>query len=518
VWKNDGGAIDKLELQSNKTGTVTGNEASTTKYLTIKGVYDWAVGLFATAYITPNYYKVNFNTGSNVTGIAGRKDKPFATLQYVWDLIPNNNTTDIIIEIEGDYIATTHAIYEPTLAKHNITFTFLNDVTYSVNSTTTSRPLFSFNQTCNNLTFNVPSFTMTKQGGFIYTVGSFNHVYNFGIVTALTAINASTTNNNFFIYAGSLLSDNNCLLKINILNISITNDSNNLKNADYFFYIRRSIVKINEINITGGATVSSSSFILFVNIFKDIYIKKLITNITYTNIVAFKILLSAATTDNVRIDNFSTALNGTTRKTFGLFEGPINKISFGILNTLCYQPLLQDNGCLFLDLGICTTNGIINYAYYLGQIVFNSINITGSAGTDDYGFLMLTGGASVVGGKITYNRNSSINNLSTIIGLGGGISKYITLSFELININQNTTGRVFKPIWYYGNRVVLCKNLIVSSNDDTNTDSFASWLQPYGDSTGNIVKVEGTVFTNYVKTIANFTNNADTTIITNYVG
>ena len=47
VWKNDGGAIDKLELQSNKTSTVTGNEASTTKYLTVKGVYDWAVGLFA---------------------------------------------------------------------------------------------------------------------------------------------------------------------------------------------------------------------------------------------------------------------------------------------------------------------------------------------------------------------------------------------------------------------------------------------------------------------------------------
>jgi hypothetical protein len=47
VWKNDGGPIDKLELQSNKTGTVTGNEASTSKYLTVKGVYDWAVALFA---------------------------------------------------------------------------------------------------------------------------------------------------------------------------------------------------------------------------------------------------------------------------------------------------------------------------------------------------------------------------------------------------------------------------------------------------------------------------------------
>jgi hypothetical protein len=47
VWKNDGNAIDELELISRKTNTVTGNETSTTKYLSVKGIYDWAVGLFA---------------------------------------------------------------------------------------------------------------------------------------------------------------------------------------------------------------------------------------------------------------------------------------------------------------------------------------------------------------------------------------------------------------------------------------------------------------------------------------
>ena len=47
VWKNDGNAIELLELQTNKTSTVTGNETSTSLYLTVKGVYDWATGLFA---------------------------------------------------------------------------------------------------------------------------------------------------------------------------------------------------------------------------------------------------------------------------------------------------------------------------------------------------------------------------------------------------------------------------------------------------------------------------------------
>jgi hypothetical protein len=47
VWKNDGNAIDELELISRKTNNVTGNETSTTKYLSVKGIYDWAVGLFA---------------------------------------------------------------------------------------------------------------------------------------------------------------------------------------------------------------------------------------------------------------------------------------------------------------------------------------------------------------------------------------------------------------------------------------------------------------------------------------
>lgn len=40
--------ITNKELLSNKTDTVTGNEASSTKHLSVKGSYDWATGLFAT--------------------------------------------------------------------------------------------------------------------------------------------------------------------------------------------------------------------------------------------------------------------------------------------------------------------------------------------------------------------------------------------------------------------------------------------------------------------------------------
>ena len=90
VWKNDGGAIDKLELQSNKTGTVTGNEASTSKYLTVKGVYDWAVGLFApkasptfTGTVTTPDIIVSNATGST-PAFFDAVDKLISTTAQLW--------------------------------------------------------------------------------------------------------------------------------------------------------------------------------------------------------------------------------------------------------------------------------------------------------------------------------------------------------------------------------------------------------------------------------------------------
>jgi hypothetical protein len=512
VWKNDGGAIDKLELQSNKTGTVTGNEASTSKYLTVKGVYDYVTSI---GYPIPNYYKVNFSTGSNVTGVAGRIDKPFASLQYVWDLIPPGNTTDILIEIEGDYVATTHAIYEPTFVKHNITFTFLNEVTYSVNSTTNSRPLFSFNSNCNNLTFNVPSFTMTKQGSFLFSSTAEGYVFNFGKITALTGIDVSINNNQRFINGG--VSNNNfCSVKIRELNISITNDSNNLKNTNGFICLKNSIIEIDEVKITGSPTVSGSMFYLFVLNFKNIYIKKIFTDITYTNITNFKILLGTEETANILIDELTTVANGSTRKSYGLFSGIINKLTFKVLNTLCYQPLIEGDACQYVNLGKCTTNGVFFLSYTTSIINFDSVLITGLS-TDEHPFFLLKEGSVLKGNQIIYSRNSYTVNYAIVTVRGVSSSKYITLDFQLINTNQNSTGRVFIPIMYVQTLCrVFCNNLVITSNNDTNIDSFTSCFQPYVGATSAIT-IEGNLFTNYIKTTTGLTNNADTTIITNYL-
>jgi hypothetical protein len=49
TWVEQSNLGYTAENQANKTSTVTGNETSTTKYLTVKGVYDWVIGL---GYIT----------------------------------------------------------------------------------------------------------------------------------------------------------------------------------------------------------------------------------------------------------------------------------------------------------------------------------------------------------------------------------------------------------------------------------------------------------------------------------
>jgi hypothetical protein len=63
---------------------------------------------------------------------------------------------------------------------------------------------------------------------------------------------------------------------------------------------------------------------------------------------------------------------------------------------------------------------------------------------------------------------------------------------------------------------VFCNNLVITSNNDTNIDSFTSCFQPYVGATSAIT-IEGNLFTNYIKTTTGLTNNADTTIITNYL-
>ena len=122
VWKNDGGAIDKLELQSNKTSTVTGNEASTTKYLTVKGVYDWAVGLFApkasptfTGTITTPDIVVSGATVNTIAHFDGTKNiesLPLATYPSLTELsyvkgVTSAIQTQINAKLSGAYLSLT---------------------------------------------------------------------------------------------------------------------------------------------------------------------------------------------------------------------------------------------------------------------------------------------------------------------------------------------------------------------------------------------------------------------------
>lgn len=70
------------EDSSNKTSTVTGNETSTVKYPTIKGMYDWATGLFATIASLAGYVKKGTLTTNTI---------PKATAS---DTIGNSQITD----------------------------------------------------------------------------------------------------------------------------------------------------------------------------------------------------------------------------------------------------------------------------------------------------------------------------------------------------------------------------------------------------------------------------------------
>ena len=131
VWKNDGGAIDKLELQSNKTSTVTGNEASVSKYLTVKGVYDWAVGLFApkasptfTGTVTTPDIIVSGATASTIAHFDGSKNiesLPLATYPSLTEL---------------SYVKGVTSAIQTQLDSNTVVETWSTNADYTISSTT----------------------------------------------------------------------------------------------------------------------------------------------------------------------------------------------------------------------------------------------------------------------------------------------------------------------------------------------------------------------------------------------
>jgi len=534
----------ELVVISNTSGTNTGDNATNTTsnaYADAKvadiitdgvtnvapsqnAVFD-ALALKANSYTIPNYYKVNYTTGSDVTGVAGREDKPFATLQYVWDLIPNGNTTDIIIEIEGEYTFTSHAIYEPTLTKNNITFTFLNDIVYNVNSTTTSRPLFSFNAGGSNLIFNVPSFTMTKQGGFCY--GGSNSLFNFTTVNALQGVNTSTTNNLGFLYGAST-----GLCKVQKLNISLTNDSNNIKGYEYFFNWTGMSYDVDEVILTGAPTVSSTQFTLFAGAVGSLRCNRITYSpSSYTNITKLFITYAISGTLEAVFNSVKTSANGSTIKNYELFHGTCDTLTINSAEILNYQHIF-DTGWKVVNLGETTLTGVLNKQnnYFTGLLNLKG-NITKTvANQDNYAMIALSNGGSINGNGFMIKHNDA-SYLATSAVIRVYANSATAKLFRINNLfiynsgmlsGGSPDGNTFKPVMYYFTQTInlVVNNLIISSVVDTNTNANTTWLYPYNGNSGYPIKVEGTVFTNYSKALftADITNNTETNIITNYRG
>ena len=523
VWKNDGGPIDKLELQSNKTSTVTGNEASTTKYLTVKGVYDWAVGLFANIYPIPNYYRVDLNNGNDSTGVPGREDKPYKLIQTVWDLIPVSSTAQITIEIVGDYTFTTHALLT-SVNKDNITFLFKGKITYAVPATTTSRPLFTFSGTNNNLTFIVPNYSQTTQGGFILASNASGFRYVFDNMQMLLGVNGNLNNNyGFYLSGGAVESYFQC----NSLTISLTNDASGIKGYAYPMQIANCNYRINTLKITGTASVASTEVFIFYDIVKSINIENLIANNTYTNITNYNITHSALTCDNVYINNINISAGGRTTIVpyYTLFHGTIKNLTIMSGSILNYSGIAVSTTSIIdnINLGNLTINGSLMGGYFTKNINLLG-NITKVGAIEINSFIIGLGQNGQINGngfKIYHADPVYIGTASVIMVYGSVSSPKAQFINNLTIYNTNiATGstQAFVPIMYYWTFPITLRfrNLVVSSNLDTNTHADTSFIRPYGANTAYICRIEGNVATNYVKNITNLTNDADIDLINGY--
>ena len=236
---------------------------------------------YTAAYSIPNYYRVDLNNGSDITGVAGREDKPYRLIQTVWDLIATGSTAQITIEIVGDFTFTTHAV-NTSVNKDNVTFLFKGKIVYAVTATTSSRPLFTFSGTNNNLTFIVPNYTQTTQGGFIYTNTSSGHRYIIDNMQILLGIDTSLNNNYGF---RSLGATNESYFTCNNFTVSLTVDGSALKGSSVPFSLPNCVYDITTYNISGTPSVASTYFCIFYGTVKSINIKKVYCSVsTYTNL------------------------------------------------------------------------------------------------------------------------------------------------------------------------------------------------------------------------------------------
>jgi hypothetical protein len=525
--------IASLDASKKIVSLDTATYPSLTELSYVKGVtgaIQTQIDAKSTAYAIPNYYRVDLNLGDDVTGVAGRTDKPYATLQAVWDLIANGSTAEITIEIEGDYTFITHAI-NTSVSKDNIVFKFLGKITYAVPATSISKPLFTFTGTNNNLTFIVPYYTQTTQGGFIYAVSSSGHRYLFDNLQVLQGVNTSSVYNWGFYAGGGLESYFIC----NSLTVNITNDASGILGYYYPFQLVNCNYKITTFKITGTPTVSNSRYSGFYGGTKSIYIENFTNDNGYTNLTYFNIA-DLLTCDNVTINNLSIAANGSTQKasnTFTLFNScTIKNLTINTGSILNYSVLY--NGATNIQdvhLGNITINGVIFASSYLETNIHLHGTITRTvAHTNNYPFICLgnKGQINGNGNKIIYSDNVYLNGAAIIEVSPSVVNPKATLINDLTLYNTAMpVGNVqtFVPIMYYFTYSIKLRlrNLVVSSNVDFGTDPLVnnthantSFLRPYNENTTYICRVEGNVATNYLQNVTNLTNNCNVELINGY--
>lgn len=473
----------------------------------------------STAYAIPNYYRVDLNLGDDLTGVAGREDKPYLTIQTVWDLITTGSTAQITIEIVGDFTFTTHAILT-SVAKDNITFLFKGKIVYAVPATTVSRPLFTFTGANNNLTFVVPNYTQTTQGGFIYTNTSSGHRYIIDNIQIKMGIDTTLNNNiGFYSTGGAFESYFQC----NSLTVDIAENSI-IKNYQYPFYITNCNYRINTFKITGTCSVASSRYSGFYGVIKSLYIENLSNDNSYTNLIQFN-LASALSCDNVFINNINIASNGSALKTdaFALFSTitsckNLTIMTGSILNfsTVTNSETTIEN----INLGTLIINGIITYNYFSKNINLLG-NLTKTVATDT-SWIYITQNATINGnGFKIYHADPTYLSGASIIqiqGVSSGKAVFIN-NLTIYNTNIATAGTsAFIPIMYTNSLGITLRvrNLVVSSQIDSNSHTDTTFIRPLSGNTAYVCRIEGNVATNYVKSITNLTNECQISLITGY--
>ena len=109
-----------VETTTNKGETVVGNEASTTKYLSIKGLYDWVTANFKATFSENTAFNKNFGTtaGTVAQGNDSRFDKNKTIVATTTTSSHTGNTSNTILyscEIAAGTLTTNDRLYQELL-------------------------------------------------------------------------------------------------------------------------------------------------------------------------------------------------------------------------------------------------------------------------------------------------------------------------------------------------------------------------------------------------------------------